>query len=413
MITIKKSHNLDDPKFLEFIDKFNNTIRYSYNRIIKDKIYKQSDLEKLVKSNMKNIDCLDSSWIKAAVKKSTELQTNQKLYFGGKSKFFKKKYKKLEILDKNMPLEMRGSSNDKGNRKAKIIGNLFIFKPSKGLEFKIELKLSKNELNMLSIIELESKLSKNYFNFEIDSKNVWISFNEPILHEHEFKKYRFLGLDLNPNWIAISIQDKTNEIYKELIDLRLLNKENKNKKQYELSVLNKYIVKLCKHYKVEYVCIEDINIRSSNKGLGKSYNKLLNNDWKRNYIVNNLKKWLNINSIKHLEVNPFYTSFIGQMKNMEDYDSIAASKEVAFRGYLMVCGFKVQDYVNQFLSGSVTTHWKEMSPSINTFKDLYNHFRAEKKSKNSYRFLFSETEKSMKSSFRLDSYKSLIDLIKV
>ena len=51
MITIKKSHNLDDPKFLEFIDKFNNTIRYSYNRIIKDKIYKQSDLEKLVKSN--------------------------------------------------------------------------------------------------------------------------------------------------------------------------------------------------------------------------------------------------------------------------------------------------------------------------------------------------------------------------
>ena len=69
---------------------------------------------------------------------------------------------------------------------------------------------------------------------------------------------------------------------------------------------------------------------SGDKGKGKYYNKLVNNDWNRNYFVNNLKKWLNINSIKFLMVNPFYTSFIGQVKNPGDYDSIAASKEVAY-----------------------------------------------------------------------------------
>ena len=412
MIVIKKSHNIQDPVFLELLSKFNNVIRYSYNRRVKDHITKQSELEKLVKSSMKNIECLDASWIKEAVKKSTELTTDRKLYFGGKSSFLKRKYKKVDKLDKNMPLEMRGSCLDKGNRKAKLIGNIFVFKPSKGLEFHIPLNLSKNERQMLDIIQEESKLSKNYFNFKISKEEICISFNEPVLCEHEFKKSRYLGVDLNPNWIAISIMDSgTKEVYKELIDLRLLNKQDRNKKRYELSVLNKHIINLCRHYQVEYVCLEDLNIRSSNKNLGKSYNKLVNNDWNRNFLVKNLKKWLNINSIKWLEVNPFYTSFIGQVKNDKDYDPIAASKEVAFRGYLMVQGINIKNYVDQFLSGSVTTHWKEMLPDANTFKDLYDW--SKKKSKNSYRFLFTDKEKDRKSYFRLNSRKSLVDLVMV
>jgi len=413
MITLKKEHNISDPLFLFLLNKFNNVVRFSYNRRIKDNINKLSDLENIVKSNMNNIDELDSSWIKCAVKKSTELQTDRKLYFGGKTNFFKRKYNKIDSFNKNCPLEMRGSSGDKGNRKAKLNNDIFIFKPSKGISFNIKLNLSKNEKRMLNIIQSESELGKNYFNFEINDKYLWISFNEPVMNKHEYKRNRFLGIDLNPNWIGISIQAKQTEIYKEIIDLRLLNKENKNKKQYELSILSKYLVKLCQNYKVEYVCLEDLNIKSSNKGNGKRYNKLCNNDWNRNYFVNNLIKWLNINQIKHLIVNPFYTSFMGQIKNMNDYDSVAASKEVAYRGFLMNRGVKIQDYVNDFLSGSVTTHWKEMLQNINTFKNLYDYFKTKKKSKNSYRFLFNDVEKLKWSSFRLMSSKSMIDLVRV
>ena len=413
MITLKKEHNISDPSLLILLNKFNNVVRFAYNRRIKDNINKLSDLENTVKSNMNNIDEMDSSWIKCAVKKATELQTDNKLYFGGKFNFFKRKYNKIDSFNKNCPLEMRGSSSDKGNRKAKLNGDIFIFKPSKGLSFNIKLNLSKNERKMLNIIQEESELGKNYFNFEINDKYLWISFNEPVMNKHEYKRNRFLGIDLNPNWFGISIQDKQTEIYKEIIDLRLLNKENKNKKQYELSILSKHIVKICQNYKVEYVCLEDLNIKSSNKNKGKRYNKLCNNDWNRNYFVNNLIKWLNINQIKHLTVNPFYTSFMGQIKNMNDYDSVAASKEIAHRGFLMNRGIKIQDYVNSFLSGSVTTRWKEMSQNINTFKDLYDYFKTKKKSKNSYRFLFNDVEKLKWSSFRLMSSKSMIDLIRV
>ena len=412
MITIKKKHNLDDIRFIELLNKFNNVVRYSYNRRVKDKITSLSELEKIVKTKMLNINSLDASWIKCAVKKSFELQTEKKLYFGGKYNFFNRKYKKVNGLNKNSPLEMRGSSSDKGNRKAEIVDDLFIFKPSKGLKFEIKLKLSKNEKRLLNVIESESKLGKNYFNFEINEEFIWISFNEPVLYRHKFKPNRFLGIDLNPNWIAISIMDKTKEIYKEIIDIRLLNKQNKNKKEYELSNLSKYLINLCKNYQIEYVCLEDLNIKSSNKGKGKNYNRLCNNDWNRNYFVNNLVKWLNINSIKHLMVNPYYTSFIGQIKNTNDYDSIAASKEVAFRGFLLTNGIKVQNYVEDFLGGLVTTRWKEMLPNIFTFKDLYNYFKTEKKSKNSYRFLFNDTEKLKWSSLRLNTFKSKIDLIR-
>ncbi len=80
MITIKRRHNIEDPEFIEMLNKYNNIVRYSYNRRYKDGITKLSDLEKIVKSNMKNIDCLDASWIKCAVKKSTELNIDKKLF---------------------------------------------------------------------------------------------------------------------------------------------------------------------------------------------------------------------------------------------------------------------------------------------------------------------------------------------
>ena len=92
MITIKKKHNIKDLIFDELLKRYNNVVRYSYNRITKDNINKLSDLEKYIKSNMNNIECIDASWIKSAVKKSTELQTEKKLYFGGKSNFFKRKF---------------------------------------------------------------------------------------------------------------------------------------------------------------------------------------------------------------------------------------------------------------------------------------------------------------------------------
>ena len=455
MITIVKKHNLNlktDSIFNKLLKQFNNVVRFSYNRIIKDDITKPSELEQKVKLTMKNIDGLDASWIKEAVKLSTELYTDKKLYFGSKKEFFKRKYNKIDSLNKNnIPLSMRGSS-DVGNRKASLIGNKLIFKPFKGSKYEINLKLSKKETKLLSKIQEGIKNKSDYFSFKIDNYNIYIMVNIPTTVEtkHLYKQVlnRNLGIDLNPNWLALSISDINSKnqkiIFKEIIDLRLINQQSRDKKLYELTMINKHIIDLCRSYHVDNVCIEDLTIKSKDNKLGKGYNKLVNNSWSRNYQVNNLTKILIENKIKHLMVNPFYTSFIGQVKNVNDYDSVGASLEVAYRGFIQTEGIKSnvwvakaeQDYVNRYLCSSLTTHWKEMlmndgHKTINTWKEMYNLFKnlgyknpkKQKKSENdvvnlftasnSYRFLFNEVEKLKWSCLRLNSNKSLIDLIKI
>lgn len=415
MITIKKQHNIELNEV--FIKQYSSVVRYSYNRIIKDGITKQSELEHIVKSKMLNISELDASWIKCAIKKSTELHRDKKLYFGGKKNFFRCKYKKISGLDKSFLLEMRGSTSDNnGNRKSElniIDNNELIFKPKKGIKQLIKLNLSKNEYKLLSKLELLCKEGKGYFNVKLDKTYVYISFDENKLKEERKSqiKNRILGIDLNPNYIGFSIQDFKNKqtlVYKGIIDFTELNKLSTNKKKFEIFEVVKHIVKQCIHYQVDTVSIEDLNISSMNYSQGKRYNKLLNNDWIRNSLVDNLTKWLNINNIKIIKVNPFYTSFIGQIKNERDYDSVAASIEIGYRGYMNNKGFNIKEYVNNYLSGLVTTRWKEMLPDINTFMDLYTHFKIKKKSKNSYRFLFTSSEKDKWSCFSMNSIKSQV-----
>ena len=395
MITIKKKHNiqLND----RFIKQYSSVVRYAYKRVINDNITKQSDLESYIKSNMKNIDLLDASWIKAAVKKATELSRDKKIYFGGKSNFFKRKYLKINELDKSIPLDIRGSSNDKGNRKAKLnlINNEIIFKPSKSEHYNIPLNLSKNEYKLLYQLENQCFKGENYFNIKMDKNYIYISFDESRLKVEESIskiKDRILGIDLNPNWIAFSIKDykSNNLIHKEIIGLKELNKQSSNKKKHELYEIVKYIVNKTIHYQVDKVVIERLSIYSKNNHKGKNYNRMINNDWNRNDFVNNLSKWLNINDIKLIQINPAYSSFMGQIDHPEEYDSVAASLEIGYRGYLLSNGNKnyITDRVLN-INDLLSTRWKKMIADqiFNTYIELYEFFK-KKKFLSSYRFLF-------------------------
>lgn len=66
-------------------------------------------------------------------------------------------------------------------------------------------------------------------------------------------------------------------------------------------------------WKCGKLCIEDLNIKSSDKGSGKTFNRLCNNVWNRNLIVNKLKMLSVIYRYELIEVNPVYSSFIGNL----------------------------------------------------------------------------------------------------
>lgn len=241
--------------------------------------------------------------------------------------------------------------------------------------------------------------------------------DESILKTLDYNGYnqdRILSFDMNPNYIGLTIcdwiDDNKDIVYKEIIDLRKINNKdvNNNKRKYEIFQISKHIINLCKHYKCECIGFEKLNIRSKDYKKGKVYNRLCNNVWLRNDFINNIKKRCNIEGIKFYEVYAYYSSFIGQLTNENEYDMIGASLELSRRTNL----FKnktSKDIIYPILDiNKLSTRWKEMinlhKINVVNWKELYNYFI--KKLKYSYRFLFQSDNKFDWNSLRLNSVKS-------
>ncbi|MFA5484918.1 MAG: hypothetical protein WC260_01555 [Candidatus Pacearchaeota archaeon] len=430
----------------DYVREFNNVIRFSYNRFIDDKTLSLSDVEKLVKSKMNNINFLDASLIKVAVNKAKGKSNDKGIVFGGYGNFIKRcrnliskdEYKKL----RNEPLMLRGSKSDnKGNRKCElriIEDNSILLKLNKETHIRVQLpRMNKNQKSILSKVQILSEENKGCFSIEINNDYVYIIIDETLVckEEREVIKDRILSFDLNPNYIGLSIidwrdQDNKEVIHKEIIsfkdindiDVRGLPSTDKrkikvnNKRKHEVFNVSKYIINLVKHYNCDLVCFEKLNMKSQNHKKGKRFNKLVNNNWLRQPFIQNLIKRCNIENIRHQEVAPQYSSFIGQINNPKDIDSVGASIELSRRGYLFNKIYKEKSLPKQdivfpeFNIGSLDDHWKKtLKNNLNNIKswiDLYNVF---KKSKSSYRFLFSK-DKFSGNSLRLFSVNSNIML---
>lgn len=430
----------------DYVREFNNVIRFSYNRFQEDTKLSLSDVETLVKSRMNNIKFLDSSLIKVAVNKAKGKGNKEGVVFGGYGNFIKRcrnliskeEYKKL----RNEPLMLRGSKSDnKGNRKSElriIEDNSILLKLNKQTHINVQLpRMNKNQKSILSKIQILSEENKGCFSIEINNDYVWIIIDENLIKQEKRKviRDRILSFDLNPNYIGLSIidwrdQDNKEVIHKEIISFKELNdidvrglpsthkkkiKVN-NKRRHEIFNVSKYIINLVKHYNCDLVCFEKLNMKSKNHKKGKRFNRLVNNDWLRQPFIQNLIKRCNIENIKYQEVAPQYSSFIGQINNPNDIDSVGASIELSRRAYLFNKIYKEKSVPKQdivfpkFNIGSLDDHWKKTlknnTNNIKSWIELYNVF---KKSKSSYRFLFSK-DKFFGNSFRLFSHNSNIML---
>ena len=218
----------------------------------------------------------------------------------------------------------------------------------------------------------------------------------------KFKNLKFnrvLGIDLNPNYIGISVlefnkEDEFKVLHKQVFDLSNLNIISKksssdskskylnNKRKYELIQVCYQINSLINTWKCSKLVVEDLNIKNSDKGSGKTFNRLCNNVWNRNLVVNKLKMLSTIYSYELVEVNPVYSSFIGNLLYGSENtpDMIASSIEIARRGYKKY--FKGWFYPI-FNVEHLNEQWKQTLSGIGDWKLAFNEI---KKSKLKYRF---------------------------
>ena len=148
---------------------------------------------------------------------------------------------------------------------------------------------------------------------------------------------RILGIDLNPNYIGVSISDCSTDdqkiVHHQIFDLKRLNECSTNKKKFEQIEIAKAIVELARHYQVSTVAVEKLEIEATDHAKGKSFNRLING-WDRSTILNNLRKRCGFLGIRFQETVAAYSSFVGCLRYPTEIDSVAASLEIARRAHL-------------------------------------------------------------------------------
>lgn len=433
-IKLKLKNNID---FGIFQKKYTNVVRFAFNRTL-DNLSK-FDIFKLL-NNLNNVDELDLTWKREAAKlgyslgkatvakfKESNNPGDLKVIFGGKKLFYqrlkgkitKEEYIKLKKLQ---PITCEGSKSDNhGNRKFKFDFSTFDGSVKLGddiISFSCH-KTSKRNIILLSELEnliLNKEIGVTY---KINSEYFYIIFDlDRLPNEISYKKDKecTLGIDMNPNYIAISIIKDDTIVLRKCYDLSLI-KSNNNKRKYEIIQIVLDIKQLCINHNVSYVGYEKLNIKSNNKGKGKRFNKQVNNEWCREYFINSLQKHLTLIGCKYTEIVAEYSSFIGQLMNPNDTDSIAASIEINRR---------LRKYKRQYIDkteqrGSVVypkfssdylNRWKKDGNQIDEIKDWREAYLYIKKSKHSYRFLYKDyVKRNCIKVFRLKCDKSLVRYI--
>lgn len=317
-----------------------------------------------------------------------------------------KKYKEEYINNRLLPINYIGSLNDLNSNRYfnfDFLNNKIIYKPNKNKKIEINYIVSKNIKNQLLKLQEIKDLKLLPISIKLMHNSIMINYDEEILNGYGFNvksykkeiikinkedkekrheiaiKYkeeqknkklinkiinRYCSIDLNPEYIGVSIMDKLNNkgelkiIDKFVYNLSsLLKKSNEssihkdskyinNKRKYEIGVIYSDLFRIIKHYKCAYFVMEDLNFKSKNiNDKSIEFNRKTKNVWNLNYQINLIKKHCNINGNILIEINPCYSSFIGNLIYCY-FDPLNAAIEIGRRGIIKY--IKGMDYIQSY-----------------------------------------------------------------
>jgi len=379
LLTIKLPYETENMTDLDLLRKqYSNVVRFSFNRFKEG--HNQKDIRKLCKE-LNNIDELNSWFIQCAIKEGEGIynKKEEKVIFGSRKHFYRRikgLISKEEIKSyRLLPLSIQGEETKMGNRSFKldiIENNEIIFKISREKHIKLKLpKLRKNYIKLLYNLERINDIKQNIkgltYSVRLNENFIYLTFETPKIN-YKPVETRYIGIDLNPNEIGISIKDgeKILECRNYVLNIK---ENNHDKVLYELFEISKSIEKIFKKWNCKFIFVEDLTIKSKQHGKGKKFNKMINNQWIRNKFINNLEKRINIYGGKLFKVNPAYSSFIGNL--VYNYnDAVNASLEIGRRGYEVIIKKNKKFYPEINL---VKDQWKEyLTSDVNSWKEFFN-----------------------------------------
>ena len=123
-----------------------------------------------------------------------------------------------------------------------------------------------------------------------------------------------------------------------------------------------------KHLRVDKVFVEELKFKNGDKKKGKGFNRLVINKWKRSTFDRILAKYY-----KTYKVNAAYSSTIGNVLNPTLPDPVAASTEIARRGYRLTISKNGQFYPELPAKSYIEDRWKKPDvPDFKEWKELHD-----------------------------------------
>jgi len=386
---------------------FSSIVRVAFNR------YQDGMEEKEVRAYCNSMFDHNSWFIQSAVKEAAalyKLNGEKHILFGGKNNLHQYL---VGIIDKTtfkyrrmFPIGIQGEKLHKGNRlfAFDLDHQRLTYKPSKDRHVDIRfLPMKKKITSEIAKVQQLVEQNKITVSVKLSEKYVWLTYDESLIYNARFKKLdcrRVLGIDMNPNYIGLSVIefDKNDEfkvLHKQVFDLSKLtgssgkastdskSKYITSKLRHETIAIAHEISKLVDVWKCKTVAIEDLSIKPKDQKKGKKLNKLCNNKWERRLFVTKLKMLANLHRFDLVEVNPAYSSIVGNFAYGSENtpDMVAASIEIGRRAYKK---FEKRWFYPRFNIQFRDEQWKQTLGPVDDWKGLFSRI---KETGLKYRFL--------------------------
>lgn len=389
---------------------FSSIVRVAFNR------YQDGMIEKEVRAYCNAMFSHNSWFIQSAIKEAAELYKlngEKNILFGGKNnlrQYMRRLIDKATFKYRRMfPIGIQGEKRCKGNRlfSFDLNNQRIIYKPSKERHVEINfLPMKKKISNELSKVQELAEHNKITISVKLSDKYVCLSYDDTLIQANRYKNLqsrRVLGIDMNPNYIGMSViefnkKDEFTVLHKQVFDLSKLtissgkastNSSSKyitNKLRHETIAIAHEISNLVNVWKCKTVAIEELSIKTSDRKKGTNFNRLCNNKWERRLLVNKLKMLANLHKFNLIEVNPAYSSIVGNFAygNESTPDMVAASIEIARRAYRK---FDKGWFYPRFNIQFRDEQWKQTLGPVDDWKTLFSKI---KETGLKYRFLLSK-----------------------
>lgn len=323
---------------------------------------------------------------------------DSKVIFGGKRLFYERLKGKITAevwKEKRLsPLYVIGERMQSGNRlfKLNISNSSIIFKPSSRNHFNLQLPILRNNWKRkLETLQAKAELKELPYTVRLDDKFIYLTFEEERKSKATVVEGRFLGIDLNPEHIGVSIIQNSNnrikvlytreytvkKIVNEMKQLKVPSadpqlKHLHNKLNFETIEISKDIQSLAIQWNCKGIFVEDLSFKG-NANIGRKFNRLTKNFWKIQSLVLNLERRCKLSGLTFYKVSPQYSSVIGNL--MYSYtDPINASIEIARRGAQVIFekDKKNRKFYPDYSVNQLKDQWKEHFSDCIGWKQVFD-----------------------------------------